>query len=224
MRALPARRLAASALCATLLTGLCAPAALAAADSPQERRERSPRHAPLPGADALVAQAKSLGDAGGVLAAVTPLLDAALKADKGQLPKDQVTKLADAAKDAIKKTSAAAPATPATPAGAKSGDDVRSFFADVKADSLAALQKAVDGLAAASTSGDATKVAPAATAVITSEVNVLAATLLGSKLPAPDLPGLPKLPSLPAAVPAAPAVPAVPAAPSGQTAPDLPTG
>lgn len=69
--------------------------------------------------------------------------------------------------------------------------------ADLVADALAALQKAVDTLLTAVTSGDITQVVPAVTGVLTGLVNVLAATLLGGKLPLPNLPGLPALPSLP---------------------------
>ncbi|MFJ6293481.1 hypothetical protein ACIQJX_09005 [Streptomyces griseoviridis] len=243
MRALPARRLASSALCATLLTAVAAPTALAADAGPaREQRARSAPRAPLPGADGLAAQARSLGDAGGVLAAITPLLDAALKADKGQLAKDQAMKLAAAVQDAIKKATAAttattptaadpaaptapaAPASPAAPGLTKGGQAGTAAIADVKAASLAALQKAVDGLAVATTSGDPAKVAPAATAVVAGEVNVLAATLVGGGLPAPDLPGLPKPPSAPAAVPPAPAAPSLPAAPAAPAAPKPATG
>ncbi|NEY36999.1 hypothetical protein GTU99_33580 [Streptomyces sp. PRKS01-65] len=39
---------------------------------------------------------------------------------------------------------------------------------------------------------------PAATGVVTDVVNVLAATLFGGGLPAPDLAGLPPLPTVPA--------------------------
>ncbi|MFJ9421400.1 hypothetical protein [Streptomyces sp. NPDC101249] len=236
MRVLPARRLASSALCAVLLTAVAAPTALAAdADQAPRQGERSAPRAPLPGADALLAQVKSLGDAGGVLAAVAPLLDSALKADKGQLPKEQATQLATAAKDAIQKASAAAPATPTAPAApavpatpaapsapgapgpGKHGKTVAAAIADVKAEALTALGTSVDTLAAATTSGDAAKVAPAAGGVVAAEVNVLAATLLGGGLPAPNLPGLPKLPSLPAAAPAVPAAPSLPAAPNPVT-------
>ncbi|WP_428934611.1 hypothetical protein [Streptomyces sp. ACT015] len=233
MRVLPARRLASSALCAVLLTAVAAPTALAAdADQAPRQGERSAPRAPLPGADALLAQVKSLGDAGGVLAAVAPLLDSALKADKGQLPKEQATQLATAAKDAIQKASAAtptapaAPAVPATPAApsapgapgpGKHGKTVAAAIADVKAEALNALGTSVDTLAAATTSGDAAKVAPAAGGVVAAEVNVLAATLLGGGLPAPNLPGLPKLPNLPAAAPAVPAAPSLPAAPNPVT-------
>ncbi|MFJ2826931.1 hypothetical protein ACIPC1_04885 [Streptomyces sp. NPDC087263] len=257
MRALPARRIASSALCATLLLGIAAPAAVAA-DSDSARGRTSAAAAPVPGADALLAQVQSLADIGGVLKPVTDLLDAVLKADNGQLSADQAATLGQAVKDAIAKLTAAvpvtppvavpdapavpaAPALPATPAvpalpaapalpavpalpkNAGDQDDDKApgasgsraaAPADLKADALAALQKAVDTLLAAVTSGDPAGVVPAATAVVTGLVNLIVAVVLGGGLPVPDLPGLPSLSSLPA-VPAAPAVPAVPALPAG---------
>ncbi|MFG2434350.1 hypothetical protein [Streptomyces sp. NPDC048508] len=209
MRALPARRIATSALCATLLIGIAAPASMAAdSDLP---RGHSHAAAPVPGADALLAQTKTLGDISGVLAPVTALVDAALKADNGQLPADQATKLGQTAKDAIAKVAAAAPvappaavpavppvALPAVPPVSKNAERPRALAAaDVKADALTALQTAVDSLVKAVTSGDAASVVPAATAVVTGLVNFVVATVLGGGLPAPNLPGLPALPALP---------------------------
>ncbi|MFD4522444.1 hypothetical protein ACFWP7_00600 [Streptomyces sp. NPDC058470] len=262
MRALPARRIASSALCATLLLGIAAPVAVAA-DSDSARGRTSAAAAPVPGADALLAQVQSLADIGGVLKPVTDLLDAVLKADNGQLSADQAATLGQAVKDAIAKLTAAvpvtppvavpdapavpatpalpatpaapavpavpalpaAPALPAVPALPKSAGDQddkapgasgsrAAAPADLKADALAALQKAVDTLLAAVTSGDPAGVVPAATAVVTGLVNLIVAVVLGGGLPVPDLPGLPSLSSLPA-VPAAPAVPAGPALPAG---------
>ncbi|MDT0569846.1 hypothetical protein RM704_20625 [Streptomyces sp. DSM 3412] len=112
MRALSARRLAVPALCATLLLGVTAPAALATdAETARDHAARS-ASAPVPGADALLTQLKGLGDLGGVLKPVTDLLDAALKADNGQLSAEQVAELGKAVRDAIDKAKAAAPATP----------------------------------------------------------------------------------------------------------------
>src|SRR4051794_35163090 len=105
MRVLPVRRLASSALCASLLLGIAAPAAMAA-DS-DSTRGRTHAAAPVPGADALLAQVKTLGDIGGVLTPVTDLLNAVLKADSGQLSAADATKLGDAVKDAIAKVTAA---------------------------------------------------------------------------------------------------------------------
>ncbi|MFF8839794.1 hypothetical protein [Streptomyces sp. NPDC015130] len=79
--------------------------------------------------------------------------------------------------------------------------------ADVVDDALATVEKAVAGLLAAVTSGDAAGVVPQVTATLTSLVNLAVATVLGSGLPAPDLAGLPALPALPAGVPELPVDP-----------------
>ncbi|MFD0151460.1 hypothetical protein ACWGQ4_31595 [Streptomyces sp. NPDC055721] len=79
--------------------------------------------------------------------------------------------------------------------------------ADVVDDALATVEKAVAGLLAAVTSGDAGGVVPQVTATLTSLVNLAVATVLGSGLPAPDLAGLPTLPALPVAVPELPVDP-----------------
>jgi hypothetical protein len=185
MRGLPARRVASTALCAVLLVGM-GPAAVAA-DPPRERAHpaSAASRAPLPDADALLAQVKGLGDLGGVLTPVTGLLNSVLKADNGQLPAAEATKLHTAVRDAIAKATTPVPALPATPVPAS---------ADVIGDALAALQKAIDELIKAVTSGDAGQVAPAVDDSVTSLVNTVAATLLGGKLPAPSLPGPPSLP------------------------------
>ncbi|MFF4500014.1 hypothetical protein [Streptomyces sp. NPDC001401] len=155
MRALPARRIASTVLCAALLVGIAAPAAVAA-ESARERTHASSR-APVPGADELLAQVKSLGDLGGVLTPVAKLLNAVLKADSGQLSVAEAQKLGDAVKDAIAKVA---------PVATK----------DLKGDALTALKKAVDTLLAAVASGDADKIAPAVTGVVTALGKVLAAT------------------------------------------------
>ncbi|MGW3955118.1 hypothetical protein ACWEKM_30225 [Streptomyces sp. NPDC004752] len=195
---LTARSIASTALSATLLVGIAGPAAVAA-DSPRERTHAASR-APVPGADAALAQTKALAGLGAVLTPVTDLLNQALQ--NGQLTPEQAKKLADAVKVAIAQITAAAPAAPAP---AKQGDDGKAAKAkDLHGDALAALQKAVDTLLAAVTSGDVGQVLPAVTAVVTGLVNLLAATLLGGGLPAANLPGLPALPSLPAATPSLP--------------------
>ncbi|MGD1223909.1 hypothetical protein AB9Q10_36420 [Streptomyces krungchingensis] len=211
MRALPARRIASTALSATLLLGIAAPAAIAA-DGDSSRGTSHAAAAPVPGADALLAQVQSLADIGGVLSPVTDLLNTVLKADNGQLTPDQATKLGQAVKDAIAKVTAAAPATPpvalpdtTTPTTTTLPSVTKSTEAkdgkapaakaqmDLKGDALTALQAAVDALLKAATSGDPTQVVPAVTAVVTGLVNFVVATVLGGGLPAANLPGLPSL-------------------------------
>ncbi|MFD3666216.1 hypothetical protein ACFWVF_37360 [Streptomyces sp. NPDC058659] len=79
--------------------------------------------------------------------------------------------------------------------------------ADIVDDALATVEKAVAGLLAAVTSGDAGGVVPQVTATLTSLVNLAVATVLGSGLPAPDLAGLPALPALPVTAPELPVDP-----------------
>ncbi|MFD1272727.1 hypothetical protein ACFQ51_15450 [Streptomyces kaempferi] len=89
--------------------------AAAAAACSDSARGRTHAAAPVPGADAVLTQVQSLANVSGVLAPVTDLLNAALKADGGQLPAADATKLGQAVKDAIAKATATLPAVPATP-------------------------------------------------------------------------------------------------------------
>ncbi|MFE7602904.1 hypothetical protein [Streptomyces sp. NPDC057494] len=94
--------------------------------------------------------------------------------------------------------------------------------ADVVDDALASVEKAVAGLLASVTSGDAGGVVPQVTSTLTSLVDLAVATVLGSGLPAPDLAGLPALPALPVTAPEVPvAAPELPVDPP-VAAPDLP--
>jgi len=211
MRALPARRTATSVLCAAFLLGIAGPVAVAADHDPVNEARPAAAQAPVPGADALLAQTKSLGDVAGALKPVTDLLDAALKADNGQLSAADATKLADAVKEAIAKAAAVpgAPSVPAAPPAvlpalpgahalprleAADHTDARVEL-DLGTDTLKALQDAVDSLIKAVTGGDATAVGTAAPTVVTGLVDFIAAVVLGGGLPAPNLPGLPKLPT-----------------------------
>ncbi|MEU3036474.1 hypothetical protein [Streptomyces griseoaurantiacus] len=289
MRALPARHLASPALCAVLLLGIAAPAAVAAdgqsvtgqaatGQSESGSSASGQAQVPVPGADALLGQVRSLSTAGGVLTPVTDLLDSTLKADNGQLPADRADELGKAAKDAIKKAAAAPstvalpakpaekpavtspsaagsahaskpadPAKPAVPGVVAAAPDASADASrrpvtpaapplsktaalaktrahgrvatprDATQDALTALQKAVDALVKASTSGDVGQVVPAISEVVNNLVDVLIATLTGSSLadPAltdPDLAGL--IPSTGAAdavtLPSAPDLPPLP--------------
>ncbi|MFF8449278.1 hypothetical protein ACF06Q_16510 [Streptomyces leeuwenhoekii] len=278
---LPARRIAASAFCATLLLAVTGPAATAAdGDSVRERTSAASR-APLPDVGALTAQVQSLSGLGGVVAPVSDLLGAVLKADDGRLTKEQAEQFSKAVEDALAKAQAtgmpiapeaAAPgtttpdtatpgtatpgtATPGTtapgvgtpaqppvalqpPAVAQPNDDAPATTlpaplapaplapaplvpaplapapaapapAAPAADesgtastgligaALDALRKSIEALIGASTSAQPEQVSPAAAGVVTDVVNVVAATLFGGGLPAPDLAGLPPLPAAP---------------------------
>lgn len=233
MRALSARRLASAAVTATLLIGITAPAAVAVDNESKSERIEEAAKAPLPGVDGLLAQVQTLGNLGSVLAPVTDVLNAVLKADDGQVSPEQATQLLDAVKAAIAKVTTAAPApvplptdapattTPATPPATttptdalplpvpalplpadKSADDAKAPSADAVSDALAALQTAVSDLLAAATSGDPTKVVPAATKVVSSLLNAILALLLGGGLPLPLPADLPvPVPPLPVPLP-----------------------
>ncbi|MEU3484357.1 hypothetical protein [Streptomyces massasporeus] len=207
---LPARRIATSALCATLLLGVTGPAAVAADSASAPEHTHAASRAPVPDADALLGQVESLGDLGGVIVPVTDLLTAVLKADGGQLPHSQAAKLSTSVQDAIDHATANA-ASPATAPGTTAPnsplpqastlpapvDGRTEVPEDLAGEALTALEKATDGLVKAVTSDDAAQVAPAVDAVVAGLVNAVAATLVGSELPAPDLAGLPSLPKAP---------------------------
>ncbi|MFF6874041.1 hypothetical protein ACFY9S_01630 [Streptomyces sp. NPDC012474] len=204
---LPARRIATSALCATLLLGVTGPAAVAADSASAPEHVHAASRAPVPDADELLAQVESLGDLGGVLVPVADLLTAVLKADNGQLPPSQAAELSTSVQDAIDQATATAPTAPGAapqnsplpqastlPAPVEDGAELPEGLA---AEALTALEKSTDGLVKAVTSGDAAQVAPAVDDVVAGIVNAVAATLVGSRLPAPDLAGLPSLPKAP---------------------------
>ncbi|GHJ94880.1 hypothetical protein SNE510_43990 [Streptomyces sp. NE5-10] len=111
------------------------------------------------------------------------------------------------------------PVTLPVAAGAAAVKAGKAAPADLVDDALGTVEKAVAGLLAAVTSGDAAGVAPQVTATLTSLVNLAVATVLGSGLPAPDLAGLPALPALPVEPPALPVDPPVEAP---VEAPELP--
>ncbi|MGW6058819.1 hypothetical protein [Streptomyces sp. NPDC055189] len=197
MRALPVRRIATSVLCVSLLIGTAGPVVAAESDSPHGSPREAAR-APVPGADALLTRVTAMSDAGGVITPVTELVSAVLKADKGQLPAAEATKLAAPVKEAVTKAAAQAPKSPAvpetpavpdaqqlpkTPALPKSlADDLRAP-ADPKADALKALQTSVDALLKAATGGDPTAVVGAVQPVLTSLVG-LVTSLIGGAVPA----------------------------------------
>ncbi|MET9362126.1 hypothetical protein ABZX93_14545 [Streptomyces sp. NPDC006632] len=208
MRARTPRRLAAVALSTALVVG-SAGTAWAAADVQPPRPAGA--EAPVPGADAVLKQVKTLADLGGALKPVTDLLTGALG---GASPADVTAPAAKAtsALDAVKAAAPAAPAVPATPSAPAAvpalplgGSQLAAGPTDIKADAVAALKKSIDSLVKAVTSANVAGIVPAATEVVTGLVGLVVATLLGGGLPVPSLPGLPALPKLPTdALPVAP--------------------
>ncbi|MER5430605.1 hypothetical protein [Streptomyces sp. NPDC002588] len=178
MRGLPVRRIASTAVCATvvpLVLGFAAPTAVAAGAA--HERGAAAAGAPVPGADALLARAENLGGPGAVLEPVTDLVTTALEADDGRITADRAKQLSDAIDAATAKITAADSAPPAD----------RKAAADPVDDALAALEVQVAALLAAVTSGDADQVLPAATGVVTGLAALLAAALDAAGLPLPSL-------------------------------------
>ncbi|MEH0470384.1 hypothetical protein QA943_16230 [Streptomyces sp. B21-097] len=232
MRGLPVRRIASTALCASLVLGLAAPAALAADGAAARERVAAASDAPVPGVAALRAQGKGLADLSTVLTPVTETLNTVLKADDGRLTPGQATRLGDAVKTAVAKITAATPAAPAVPAAPAApaapavvppalakgaADSGAKAAADPVSDALAAVQKALGDLLAAATSLDVGQVGSALTGLLDGLLDLLSSTLNGLvSLPSlPTLPSLPSLPSLPAEAAQAPATPALPPPPTG---------
>ncbi len=104
------------------------------------------------------------------------------------------------------------PVTLPAPVAAQGADETAAA-SDLAASAYAELQKQIDALIKASTSGTAEQVSPAVKDVVTGVVNVVAATLVGGELPAADLAGLPALPAAPEAAAPEAAAP-LPANPS----------
>ncbi|MFG2314210.1 hypothetical protein [Streptomyces tendae] len=107
------------------------------------------------------------------------------------------------------------PVTLPAPVTAQS-DDGTAAATDLSAAAEAALQKQIDALVKATTSGTAEQVSPAVKDLMTGIVNVVAATMVGNGLPAADLAGLPGVPTAPEATAPEAATPevAAPADPS----------
>ncbi|MFI1033752.1 hypothetical protein [Streptomyces sp. NPDC020951] len=114
MRGLPVRRIASTALCATLALGIAAPAAMAADGAAARERIAAASDAPVPGVAALLAQAEGLDPLGTVFTPVTDLINTVLELDDGQLTAAQATELADAIKTAVAKLTATTPLTSLT--------------------------------------------------------------------------------------------------------------
>ncbi|MFI8999782.1 hypothetical protein [Streptomyces sp. NPDC053541] len=224
MRPHASPRLTALAISAALALGTAGPA-VADEHRPSRPATHAGVRAPLPDSATLLAQAEALGELGSVSTPVTELITAALKADDGQLPAADAAAFKAKIQTAVDEAKGAAPAplpetpaaeTPVTPPAASAATSpVTSALpagaraaapADLVGDALATVQKAVAELLAAVTSGNATGVVPQVTATLTSLVNLAVSTVLGSGLPAPDLPGLPTLPALPADLPVKPPV------------------
>ncbi|MGW2955029.1 hypothetical protein [Streptomyces eurythermus] len=166
MRVLPARRLASTVLCASVLAGLTGPVALAADAAGEHGRTASRAFVPAAEKERLLAQAEALGRTHPELSPVADLLSRSLEA--GRLPADEARRLGEAAKEAVVKAAASRPAQPAQPAtGTKPAAPAAPMTArhahvgapmarDVLGDALGALVTAIENLVKAVTDQAAT--------------------------------------------------------------------
>ncbi|WP_416520470.1 hypothetical protein [Streptomyces achromogenes] len=167
MRHLPARRLASTVLCASVLAGITGPVALAADAAGEHGRTASRASVPATEKERLLAQARALGRTHPELSPVTDLLSRSLEA--GRLPADEARRLGEAAKEAVTRAAEARPAQPAT-----AGQPVTSAAPRVAArhahagapmardgldDALGALVTAIENLVQAVTDQAATEAA-----------------------------------------------------------------
>ncbi|WP_328906598.1 hypothetical protein OG230_28550 [Streptomyces sp. NBC_00234] len=194
--------LVSTAACCALTLGSAGAQAMAAAESPANSTGILAAEPTIPGAEQLGAQAGLLKDTSGVLAPVTELIDAVLKAPDGKLPEAEATKLAAPVTDSLapfkEKAATTLPAPDvATPGVAPGPQAEPDPGAVLKAEAAADLQAKVDALVKAAASGKPAEVAAAVQATITGSLNVVVSVVLGGGLPAPDLAGLPALPKIP---------------------------
>ncbi|MFF8189579.1 hypothetical protein ACF05L_01535 [Streptomyces bobili] len=219
MRGLPVRRTALTALCATLVLGIAAPTALAADGEATRERTHAVPSVPLTGADALLARARVLDETQPVLTPVTDLLDASLRSGGDRIGADRARRLGAAAEEALTEVTKAAAPTGTPPSA---GTRAQNRAADVTDDVLADVQKQVDALLAAATSGDVGQILSSATSLVNGLVDMVTSLVDGLSLPAledllPELPALPETPELPTTPELPVEAPALPA-----TTPELP--
>ncbi|MFI0085732.1 hypothetical protein [Streptomyces bobili] len=219
MRGLPVRRTALTALCATLVLGIAAPTALAADGEATRERTHAVPSAPLTGADALLARARVLDEVQPVLTPVTDLLDTSLGSGGDRIGADRARRLGAAAEEALTEVTKAAAPTGTPPSA---GTRAQNRAADVTDDVLADVQKQVDALLAAATSGDVGQILSSATSLVNGLTDMVTSLVDSLSLPAledllPELPALPETPELPTTPELPVEAPALPA-----TTPELP--
>ncbi|WP_405473028.1 hypothetical protein [Streptomyces canus] len=223
MRGLPARCIASCALCAALLVAVAGPTAAASRGPvpvPHADALR-PQVEALAELGGVLTPVTDLLNA--VLKADNGQISVEQAAELGDAVKDATAKITEEASVAAvtlpatgmtttPSTTTGTTTTPSTTTGTtttpipsllltliQNGDDAgeRSVKApaDLLDDALDALEKAIDDLLTAVTSGEATQVESTLPAVISGLVDTVAATMLDTELPAPDLAGLSSLPS-----------------------------
>ncbi|WP_328976532.1 hypothetical protein [Streptomyces canus] len=218
MRGLPARCIASSALCAALLVAVAGPTAAASRGPVPVPHADALR----PQVEALAELGGVLTPVTDLLNTVLKADDGQISVEQaaklGDAVKDATAKITDlASAAAVTPPATSMTTTPSTTTGSTTTDDTttptpsllltliqnsddagaRSVKApaDLLDDAIAALEKAIDDLLEAVVSGEATQVESTLPAVISGLVDAVAATMLDTELPAPDLAGLSSLPS-----------------------------
>ncbi|MGW7007823.1 hypothetical protein ACWGCW_34740 [Streptomyces sp. NPDC054933] len=119
------------------------------------------------------------------------------------------------------------PAVPTSPSATLAPYTAADASDDLVAKAVSQLEALLNSVVKAVDINNPTKILDAVNAAALSTVNVVAAVLTASGLPASSLPGLAQTPALPSTattptVPAAPTVPTAPSTPTVSTAPNLP--
>lgn len=207
--------LVSTAVAGTLLVGAGGIAGAMAADHSEHPGNAAMQadRAALPGADQVLAQARTLGKLSEVLDSVTGLTRAVGAAPQGRPAATELARHAETARDAI---------TSARSAQAKAVKG-KAAPADLNADALANLRKSVDALVMTAERDNQKEqdLVAAMNKVVADLVNLTAVTLVDGGLPAADLPGLTPLPTTPQS-PVNPVNPAGPASPVTPAVPDSP--
>ncbi|MFI6345152.1 hypothetical protein [Streptomyces sp. NPDC050560] len=204
MRQLPVRRLVISAACAALLLGGAAP--LAAAENGAPGPARPNAAAPVAGTEALLHQATTLGDTGGVLGAISDLIEAVTGAAGGQLGTQEAQTHSDAVRHAIGDAQRGSESGPKSagiqdahtlPAryGADEAKSPRAAAPDPRGEALTTLQSRADRLIEAARGGSEKTVKERVAQLVQGQVDLMAATLAADGMPRTSLQGLPEAPS-----------------------------
>ncbi|WP_406176895.1 hypothetical protein [Streptomyces canus] len=221
MRGLPARCIASCALCAALLVAVAGPTAAASRGPvpvPHADALR-PQVEALAELGGVLTPVTDLLNT--VLKADNGQISAEQAAELGDAVKDAIAKITEeTSAAAVTLPATGTTTTPSTTTGSSttgssttgSSTTIPSLLltliqhgdvgarsvkapADLLDDAIDALEKAIDDLLTAVTSGEATQVESTLPAVISGLVDAVAATMLDTELPAPDLAGLSSLPS-----------------------------
>ncbi|MFI6434792.1 hypothetical protein [Streptomyces sp. NPDC050759] len=218
MRGLPARCIASCALCAALLVAVAGPTAAASRGPVPVPHADALR----PQVEALAELGGVLTPVTDLLNTVLKADNGQISAEQaaklGDAVKDATAKITEATSAAaVTSPATGMTTTPSTATGGtttggtttstpsllltliQNGDDAKARSvkapADLLDDAIDALDKAIDALIEAVTSGEPTQVESTLPAVISGLVDAVAATMLDTELPAPDLAGLSSLPS-----------------------------